>query len=148
MLRALKHWLPVILWMGLIFFVSTDFGSSTHTSQIIEPILKWLNPDISSTAIDLVQTIIRKGGHFTEYAILALLALRSVNLSRPNGSHFQAIAIALLIAATYAATDEFHQSFIPSRTASIYDVMIDTSGAFAALTVASLWRKFRTSRAP
>jgi VanZ family protein len=147
--RALKPWLPVILWMGLIFFISTDLGSAGHTSQIIVPLLKWVKPDISVETIDLFQTLIRKGGHLTEYAILALLTLRAINLSRQNQrerqspGYFRSAAIALLIAATYAATDEFHQSFIPSRTSSIYDVLIDTTGAFVALTAATLWKKLR-----
>lgn len=149
MLPTLKHWLPVIVWMGLIFLISTDLGSAGHTSQIIVPVLKWLKPDISVDTIDLFQTIIRKGGHLTEYAILALLTMRAINLSRQNqperqsAGYFRSAVIALLIAAIYAATDEFHQSFIPSRTASIYDVLIDTTGAFVALGAATLWKKLR-----
>jgi VanZ family protein len=151
--RALKPWIPVILWMGLIFLVSTDLGSAGHTSQIIEPLLRWLKPGISVETIDLFQTLIRKGGHLTEYAILALLTLRAVNLSgqnqqdKRNVGHLRSAGIALLIAASYAATDEFHQSFIPSRTPSFYDVLIDAGGAFAALTLVTLRRKF-CSRPP
>jgi len=139
--------------MAIIFLISTDLGSAAHTSQILVPLLRWVNPDISPTAIDLIHTIIRKGGHLTEYAILALLSLRAVTRS---GAHrqtpsrewsFRAAGIALLVAGLYAATDEFHQSFIPSRTASIYDVMIDTSGAFVALSVVFLWKKARSRTA-
>ena len=143
--RTFKLWLPVVLWMAIIFIVSTDFGSATHTSQIIEPLLRWFNPNISPGAIDLVQTLVRKGGHFTEYAILALLAFRATYGSPQNlraGNYYRAAGIALLIAAGYAASDEFHQSFVPSRTASIFDVLIDTCGAFTALAIAVLWRKF------
>lgn len=148
MLRAHKHWLAVILWMGFIFVMSTELGSSAHTSRIIEPLLRWLNPQISAETIDLVHTLGRKGGHLTEYAVLALLTLRATNTSmragRTGGWH-KAAAIALLVAAAYAATDEFHQSFVPERTASVYDVLIDTTGAVVALTAASVWRKLRRS---
>ena len=149
MSRVLQSWLPVLCWMGLIFLISTDLGSANHTSQIIEPLLRWLVPDISTGTIDLVQTIIRKGAHFTEYGILALLTLRAINLSsqsqveKTGEGYFRSAAIALLIAATYAATDEFHQSFIPSRTPSIYDVLIDSSGAFVTLSAATVWKKIR-----
>jgi VanZ family protein len=146
MLRAHKHWLPVVLWMGFIFVMSTSLGSAEHTSMIIEPLLRWLNPDISPENIDLVHTLVRKGGHLTEYAVLALLTLRAVNISLrtvQTGGWYKATGIALLVAAAYATTDEFHQSFVPGRTASVYDVMIDTSGAFVALTVAAVWRKLR-----
>jgi len=151
MLRSHKHWLPVILWMGFIFIMSTDLGSAEHTSRIIEPLLRWLNPEISPAAIDLVHTLVRKGGHLTEYAILALLVLRAAGISlrtRRAVNDWRAVGIALLVAAVYAATDEFHQSFVPGRTASVYDVLIDTTGAFIALAVVLLWRKLREQPAP
>ncbi len=147
MLRIHKHWLPVVLWMGFIFVLSTSLGSAEHTSMIIEPLLRWLNPDISPENIDLVHTLVRKGGHLTEYAILALLTLRATSISLrtgQTGGWYKAAGIALLVAAAYAATDEWHQSFVPGRTASVYDVTIDTSGAFIALIVAAAWRKLRT----
>ncbi len=151
MLRALKSWLPVFLWMAVIFMMSTDLGSSGHTSRFTEPLLRWLNPDISPAAIAFVQTLIRKGGHLTEYAILALLALRAAgrSLRTEQTQRFgKAAGIALLIAVTYAATDEFHQSFVPSRGASVYDVLIDATGALLALAGAALWRKWRRPRSP
>lgn len=147
MLRTHKHWLPVILWMGFIFMMSTDLGSGEHTSRIIGPLLHWVAPDISPEAVNLVHHLVRKGAHLTEYAILALLVLRAASISlraRETGHYCRAAGVALLIAAAYAATDEFHQSFVASRGASVYDVMIDASGAFAALAVASLWRKLRS----
>jgi VanZ family protein len=147
MLRTHKHWLPVIIWMGFIFVMSTDLGSSEHTSRLIEPFLRWLNPEITPATVDLVHTLVRKGGHLTEYAVLALLVLRAMTISwrtRQTGKHWQAAGLALLVAAAYAATDEFHQSFVPGRTASVYDVLIDTSGACAALAAALLWKIFRS----
>ncbi len=144
MLRTHKHWLPVIVWMGFIFAMSTSLGSSEHTSRIIEPLLRWLNPQIRPETVDLVHTVVRKGGHLTEYAVLALLLLRALKKSQPARGHLKAAGIALLVAAAYAATDEYHQTFVPGRTPSPYDVMIDATGAFAALTVASVLRKSRT----
>lgn len=141
MLRTHQHWLPVVLWMGFIFVMSTDLGAFEHTSRIIEPLLRWLYPGISPEAVGLVHLLIRKGGHFSEYAVLALLVRRAAGLSLPPGSTGLKVAgLALLVAAAYAATDELHQSFVPGRTASLVDVLIDTSGAFAALAVASLWK--------
>jgi len=151
MLRAHRHWLPVILWMGFIFVMSTSLGSSAHTSRIIEPLIRWLAPGISPAAVDRVHGLIRKTGHFTEYAILALLVLRAVRISlrhRHLEGGCKAAGIALLVAAVYASTDEFHQSFVPGRTASVYDVLIDTSGAFVALTAAMLVRKGKGRPAP
>ncbi|MBI2516802.1 MAG: VanZ family protein [Opitutae bacterium] len=149
MLRALKPWLPVVLWMGVIFAVSTDLGSYQHTSRFIGPLLRWLIPDISPEAVRQVQFLVRKAAHFTEYAILALLARRAAGHSlrvAETHRHVRAAGLALLIAAGYAATDEWHQSFVPSRTASPTDVLIDTTGAGAALAAALLWRKWRATR--
>jgi VanZ family protein len=144
MLRAHQHWLPVILWMGFIFVMSTSLGSSAHTSRLIEPLIRLLAPGISPAAVDRVHFFIRKGGHLTEYAILALLVLRAVRISlqaRAAGNLCKAAGIALLVSVAYAGSDEYHQSFVPGRTASVYDVMIDGCGAAAALAAALGWRK-------
>jgi VanZ family protein len=144
--RALKPWLPVFLWMGVIFMASTGLGSSAHTSLIIEPLIRWLDPGISPEALERAHLLVRKGGHLSEYALLALLALRAARLSAPAGhapSFVRAAGIALLVSTAYAATDEFHQSFVPERTSSAWDVLIDATGALTALALAALVRKLR-----
>lgn len=141
-----KGWLPLWLWMLLIFIVSTGLGSAEHTSLIVEPLLRWLNPHISAAAIEQAHFYIRKTAHFTEYAVLALLALRALKFSRPvdfQNHYWQFAGWALLITAAYAASDEWHQSFVPGRTASPVDVLIDTTGGLAALVAATLWKNFR-----
>ena len=151
-LRAHQHWLPVMLWMGFIFVMSTEVGTASHTSRILGPLLKWLVPSISSEAIGIVHTLVRKGGHLTEYAVLALLGLRAVLRSQRGRnrapSFFRSACLAALISAAYATTDEFHQSFVPGRTASGYDVAIDTTGAVAALAAAAGWRRIRRPAGP
>ncbi len=131
--------------MGFIFAMSTDLGSAAHTAWFLVPLLKWLNPAISNEAIALIHTLVRKAAHLTEYAILALLVLRAAARSRGtvHDNFYRAASVALLVSATYAALDEFHQSFVPGRTASAYDVLIDTSGATAALVAAMIARKLR-----
>lgn len=130
--RFLKYWLPVLLWMALIFGFSTDVGSSKRTSRIIGPLLRWIVPDISDAAISNVQLVIRKGGHLTEYAILAMLVWRACrkpvrNETRPWRKRDAMVAIA--VAALFAITDEWHQSTVPSRQGQATDVAIDTAGA-------------------
>ena len=73
--EIIKAWLPVFLWMALMFFGSTDLMSAEHTSRILTPLLRWWNPDISPAAIAQVHFFVRKAAHLTEYAILAVLAL-------------------------------------------------------------------------
>src|ERR1043166_7505203 len=117
----LKVWLPVLAWMIFIFIGSTDLLSAEHTSRFIGPFLRWFAPDVSDATIASVQLVVRKCAHLTEYAILAALLCRALRQSRHPG--------AFIIAAVYAALDEFHQSFVASRTASPGDVLIDCIGA-------------------
>jgi VanZ family protein len=137
--------------MGFIFVMSTSVGSAEHTGSILEPLLRWLVPGISPAAINVVHGLVRKGAHVTEYVVLALLCLRAVRISfrrHPSDRFCAAAGFALAISVTYAATDEFHQSFVPGRTSSLGDVLIDACGASAALVVASLVRNLWSPRSP
>ena len=136
MKSVLKYWLPVLVWLSLIFVGSTDVLSAEHTSRFLVPFLRWLNPDISLSAIDRIQIFIRKLGHVTEYAILAALLWRALrggtNLRAKLSILFLAVAFACGV---FAVSDEFHQSFVPSRTPSPHDVMIDICGALIGLAI-------------
>lgn len=130
-----RSWVPVILWMLLIFTASTDLMSAEHTSRFIGPFLHWLIPQISTATLLTVHFFVRKTAHVTEYAILAALLWRALRGSfQTTASKMLALA-AFVIAATFAASDEFHQSFVASRTASPHDVMIDACGAAAGLMI-------------
>jgi VanZ family protein len=139
--RIVRDWVLVITWMCLIFFGSTDLMSAEHTSRFIVPFLLWLDPHISLKTIALVQFLVRKGGHVTEYAILAALLLRAVRYrwSAVRKSFWKPAMLALGVAMIYAATDEFHQSFFPSRTATAHDVMIDIVGACVGLLICRMF---------
>jgi VanZ family protein len=143
-MRTYTQWLPVILWMGVIFMMSSDLGSAEHTSRILEPLVLWIKPDASREEFELVHFLVRKLGHLSEYAILALLILRAIKRSlnpTPKKVSWQMVIVTLLVAAAYAATDEWHQSFVPGRTAALGDVLIDSSGALAGLAAMFFWRK-------
>lgn len=131
-----KYWLPVLIWLGLIVIGSTDLMSAEHTSRIIGPVLRAFNPDISAETIAQIQFVVRKTAHVMEYAILAALLWRALRA----GVRWQTRMLRLFIAvwfvcAVFAASDEFHQSFVPSRTASPIDVMIDIFGALIGLVI-------------
>jgi VanZ family protein len=131
-----KYWLPVLIWMTLIFGASTDLGSTQHTSRIIGPILRFFSPNVSDKTIHDIQVVVRKTGHLTGYAILALLLYRArqKNLFTAHWTLNSAL-FAEIIATLYAITDEFHQSFVPTREASAWDVLIDATGAAIALLI-------------
>jgi VanZ family protein len=122
--------------MALIFLGSTDVLSSEHTSRFIGPFLRWLKPDISEQAVNAVQFAVRKCGHLSEYAVLAILLRRALHLGAAQPvAHWdwRKVFGALALATIYAASDEFHQSFVATRYASILDVFIDSAGAVMGL---------------
>jgi VanZ family protein len=113
-LRGLGLWLPPVLLMGLIFFLSAQ-------------------PSLDS-GLGLVDLIGRKLIHFTAYALLCFLwwrALTTVTSQRP------AVVAALVVASAYAITDEYHQSLVEGRSGNPLDWGIDTAGA--ALVALRLW---------
>ena len=143
----LLYWLPVVIWMCLIFTASSDKASYQHSSRIIGPILHWLFPHLSDAATNTIILLVRKCAHLTEYAVLALLLWRAMRKPvrrdpRPWNRKFAFLAV--LYVALYASTDEIHQSFVPTRTAHFSDVVIDTIGATVAIFALWLigrWRK-------
>jgi VanZ family protein len=139
--RHLKHWLPAIAWAIVISLASTDTFSSSHTSRIIVPILRWLLPHAGAATIEWLHFLIRKSAHFIEYFVFSVILLRALR-GENRGWRIRWALIALAIAAGYSALDEFHQSFVPSRTASPWDSLLDTTGAAVAQFVLWLWFRF------
>lgn len=133
----------------MIFGASTDLLSSSHTSRIIGPILRWINPEVKDETIRRIQLVIRKGAHVTEYAILALLLYRAIRRSlnrQPEEWCRKCAAWAWGLAFLYAASDEWHQTFVPSRGGSINDMLIDCSGAALGLVLWHGWLLYQHER--
>jgi VanZ family protein len=101
----LSAWLPVLAWAALIFALS----SIPHLG----------------TGLGTWDTILRKGAHVTEYAILGLLLLRAIGRELP----------AFLLGIGYAITDELHQHFVTGRHSSPLDVAIDSTGVLIGVLV-------------
>ncbi len=132
----LKYWLIVIAWMALIFTASSDTASFQRSSRILAPVVRWLFPHLPEDTVFEIVTFIRKCAHFSEYAILALLVwrgLRKPQKGDPRPWSWGTAGLAFLVVLTYAASDEIHQAFVPSRQASAVDVLLDSSGGFVAL---------------
>jgi VanZ family protein len=124
-------WLPAIAWACLISILSTDAFSSEHTSRFIVAALHWLFPGASGATFELLHAVIRKSAHLTEYFIFSIFLVRALR-GKDRGWTLRWAVWAIAIAASYAALDEFHQSFVASRTASPWDSLLDTTGATAA----------------
>ena len=138
--RVLSRYLPLIIWLGFIFYASSDGFSASSTSTIIGPLVLWLFPGTSQAQLDAIHVITRKLAHFSEYALLGLLAARAFLTSPGPKVRQNWFLISFVLVIVYALLDEYHQSFVPSRTASIFDSFIDISGGLTALLVV-WWRK-------
>ncbi len=126
--------------MLFISFASTNEFSAVNTSKIVRPLLEALFPKLSEEGLELAHLLIRKSAHFCEYAVLGLLASRALSTSSHIFLRRSWFRISLLLIVAYALLDEYHQSFVPSRTASIYDSVIDVVGGLTALTIVKLQR--------
>lgn len=113
------RWAPVVGWMALIFFLSAQ-------SQIPTPQQRWLD------------LFLEKAGHTLEFAILATLLTRA--LAPGRNARGRAFLLAVVFCWLYALSDEFHQSFVPGRTADWSDVLFDWGGAIGG---AWLWIRRR-----
>jgi VanZ family protein len=113
--RGFRAWAPIVLWAAVIFAFSSI-------------------PSLSS-GLGTWDLILRKIAHLSEYAILGALLLRAIR--RP--------AVAILVGALYAVTDEVHQHFVRGRHAAWYDVLIDTIGVTIGVLA---WSRLRRSKDP
>ncbi len=141
--KFFKYWFPVILWVGFTYWMSTGGFASANTSAIVEPILRFLMPNISETEVALIHAAIRKLAHLTEYFILGLLLFRAFGSDSPDMKALRWVFYSLLAVMLFAAGDELHQSFVATRTASLVDVGIDALGGFLATCAIILWNRFR-----
>jgi VanZ family protein len=138
-----KYWLPVILWMCFIFWMSTETFSSENTFSWIEMLLRFLAPNLSAQEMVFIHGLIRKAAHVIEYFVLGLLLFRTFRGRSALLWNWRWSFFAVILVALWAASDEFHQSFVSTRTASVVDVSIDTAGGILAQFVAALWHRYR-----
>ncbi len=134
------YWLIVLFWMAMIFGFSSDAKSYQHSAGLFEPLLHWLFPHLSQMRVEEFHHLFRKCCHLTEYGILALLLWRAIVKPKKNDPRpwvLNDAALALAIVFCFACSDEFHQIWVPTRTALFSDVLIDTAGGAIALSL--LW---------
>jgi len=142
-LRLFSRYFPLIAWLVFISFASSDNLNAGNTSRIIGPLILWLFPSTSPETLAVVNVITRKIAHITEYAILGFLAARAFRTSPHPAIKQRWFLICLALVVVYALLDEYHQSFVPSRTASIVDSLIDMAGGLTALII--VWKRTATN---
>jgi VanZ family protein len=137
--KLILHWTPVAVFMALIFIGSTDLLSGQSTGRFLIPLIKFFLPVADDSTVSMIRFLIRKAGHVTEYAVLTALIWQAMTFGRASAParlwEPKRAFLAWTLSTAYAASDEFHQSFVPSRGASPVDVLIDSAGALLALVV-------------
>lgn len=137
--RRLWRYGPVVAWACFVLFASSASFSASNTSRIIRPLLIWLFPGISEESLAFAHLLVRKAAHLTEYGLLALLAARAFRTSHQRRLQELWWLAAFALVACVALVDEYHQSFVPTRTGTIYDSLLDMTGGAVALACAALW---------
>lgn len=136
------YYAPMILWMALIFTMSTGVGRDTHSVGILVRLIRTFDPpaarEMRLEVLHLIDYVLRRCAHIVEYMVLMLLVFRTVQHGRSRLCWKKAL-FAFAICVAYAVTDETHQRFVPGRTASIRDVMLDSSAALVCEAAIVLW---------
>ena len=140
---VVEYWVPILIWLSMMYVFSTDMLSSSETSRFIVPALTFFFPHLQSADLSFWHEVIRKLAHIAEYFILAGLVYRGLKFEHPDliDAKFRTIGFIALA----ALLDEFHQSFTASRRASIVDVGYDCLGAVWALWLITTY-EFRRLR--
>jgi len=125
------RWVALLVWVLVIFLFSTNSFSSAETSRLIVPVLKFLLPTLDAAQLQFAHAVCRKAGHVIEYFVLGILMWRALPVAPGAGLKPRLLAVSLVLAV--ALSDEFHQSFVPSRTSSLTDVGYDFIGGLVGL---------------
>lgn len=153
--QLLKTWIAAVLWMTLIAIESTDWMSSEHTSRFLYPLLHFLI-GLTPVRFEVWHHYIRKTGHFVGYFTLSVFLFRAwkatLHLPRAPRWTLRWATIAFSMSVLVASLDEWHQTFLPSRTGLFSDVVLDGCAALTAQIVIFLflysWSSRRRERVP
>lgn len=136
-LKKILSWTLVILWMGLIFYLSHQPATESNqlSTGITEVIIQTIEKVAPNLELDIrsLNHIARKNAHFFAYLVLGVLVINALRVSGVRG--YSRIGLALLICVLYAISDEVHQIFIPGRSGEVRDVLIDSAGSSVGILV-------------
>ncbi len=149
--ELLKAWIAAILWLILIAIESTAMLSANNTGRILYPLLHYVF-GLGWERFEVLHFYIRKSGHVIGYGTLSILLFRAWRATLPALNDvkwtFRWANVAILGTALVASLDEWHQSFIPTRTGTVRDVVLDTCAGLAAQVLVFFWlRSFGKSTA-
>jgi VanZ family protein len=126
----LSAWLPVLFGIGVIVLESTVWFGSDHTSHPLRTLFEALFGRVTDAHWEVIHHYIRKSGHFIGYGLIGLAWLRAWWMTLPRSRFLTDATLALLGTALVASCDEWHQTYLPNRTGTPWDVLLDCCGAF------------------
>ncbi|HEX5410446.1 MAG TPA: VanZ family protein [Terriglobia bacterium] len=138
--------MPAIIWAGIIFDMSTRTFGASFSDHLLHDILAIFHLTVSPHAFASLATIMRKMGHFTEYAIFSIFLYHALGAGRRRVWNPRKALTCILLAGLYSMTDEFHQRFVPGRGPSILDCGFDTIGATLGMLIVYIAGKRRFKR--
>ena len=140
--HVLKAWIALILWLIVIAIESTTYLSSQNTSRFLYPLLHFIF-GIDYASFEPYHAFLRKTGHVFGYGLLSILFFRAWRETLPSTSGarwtIRWASIAILGTAIVASLDEWHQSYLPTRTGTLHDVILDSCAGLAAQLALFLW---------
>jgi VanZ family protein len=149
--KILWWWFATFLWLSCQALFSTDAFSAEHTGTILWKIVHAIYGAISSNTFETIHFLVRKTAHFTTYGLLSVLAFFAWRATVPSPQRWTPrwSVLAVIMVFIAGSIDEFHQSFVASRTSSFRDVLLDTFGAlcFQLVLATVLMRKERRAAA-
>jgi VanZ family protein len=143
----LSAWLPVVVGIGIIALESTEFMGADRTTGPLRWIFQAIFGQVSDARWAIFHHLIRKSGHFFGYGLIGIAWLRAWWMTLPRSRFLDHALLALLGTALVASADEWHQTFLPNRTGTPWDVLLDCCGAITLLLVLYLYlRLFKPMR--
>jgi len=149
--RGLWYWIyiwsPVVVGIAVVVLESTEMFGSDHTSGPLRLLFESIFGPVSSARWDVIHHLIRKSGHFFWYGFIGLAWLRAWWFTLPHSRFIPDAMLALLGTAAVASADEFHQTFLPNRTGTPWDVLLDCCGAITLQIIVYIYmRAFKPKR--
>jgi|SRR5580700_3719873 VanZ family protein len=141
-----RAWLPVFLAICVIVLESTEMMGADHTTGPLRHIWEWIFGRLSDETWEFTHHLIRKSGHFVGYGLVGLAWLRAWWMTLPKSRFLHDALLALLGTALVASADEFHQTFLPNRTGSPWDVLLDCCGAIVLQTMVYVFMRVRAPK--
>jgi VanZ family protein len=140
----ISAWLPVVVGIAFIMMESTEYMGSEYTSHPLRWLFESIFGRVSNDSWDIVHHVVRKTGHFFGYGFIGLAWLRAWWMTLPHSRFLHDALLAVLGTALVASCDEWHQTFLPNRTGSAWDVLLDCCGAITLQFVVYMY--FRLMR--